>query len=548
MQLTERGHPRRRSLQPGWWCLTVAFGTACWLILGSAEGYRFFNDGRLEGRRVVEAEYARPWHPEIWPPGETLTWVVANDPGWTSDWTDEGGVTHPAPLADPAEVVPFVARALQAWSDIESADIRWEVSGVDDSLERPEWDDGHPTIFVDPGATRGSYAAVFSKRIGDSDRWGISDCHVPLSPAAASELGEEPWWDHVLIHEFGHCLGLAHAGALSVAVRHTGRPGRDASWVHPPDPLMSYGFYKFPPVPLEADDVVGASLLRPAGGWLRSTGSIAGSVTLDSEEPPAHAHVWALPLGPNPLRDRVGVFSSAEGEFRIEGLDPGDYALWVQPPYKLDAHGGFRDFAILDLDETVVGRLVRVRAGRTTDGLQIPLRSGRTSRRPPGASAATQESGPLIPITERWGTPCTGIRVRGARPFPPDGPLWFAPREERTGGDRWFGTVLTVELSPASSFDWVGPYRDWTWDWEEERFRPFVEFATEDWFPNSSVLDVSVTDWRIEPAGSLVRHVMDIAWPEATEATIRFRSEDDSCDGEPLVVCDLSGCAIRLAG
>ncbi len=543
MRSIESGHRRRRSPRTG--CrVTLAFGSTCLLILGSAEGYRFFSDHRLEGRRVVEAEYARPWDPEIWPPGETLTWVIANDPGWTSDWTDEDGVVHPGPLEAPDEVIPFVARALQAWSDIKSADIRWEVSGVDDSLERPEWDDGRPTIFVDPEATRGSYAAQWGKRIGD--RWVATDCHVPLSPGAAAELGE-PWWDYVLMHEFGHCLGLDHAGALSAVVRPTGRPARHAQYVHPTDPLMSYGFYGFPPGRLLADDMVGASLLRPGAGWLRTAGNIAGSVTSNFEEVPAHVHVWALPLGENPLRDRVGAFSNANGEFRIEGLDPGDYALWVQPLYRLDAHPGLREVAPLDLDDTVLGRLVRVRAGRTTDGLEIPLRPGRTSRRPPGANAAAQESGTPIPITERWGTPCAGIRVRGAPLVPPDGPLWFAPHDQQTGGDRWFGTSLTVELAAEHSFDWAGPYRDWTWDYEEERLRRFAELATPDWFPNSSLLDVSITDWQIEPAGSGVRHVMDIAWPESSEATLRFRSEDDSCDGEPLVVCDLSGCAIRPA-
>ena len=311
---------------------------------------------------------------------------------------------------------------------------------------------------------------------------------------------------------------------------------------------MSYGFFGFPPDRLLADDVVGASLLRPAGEWERGTGSIAGSLTLSEDEPAAHAHVSALPLGENPLRDRIGAFSDANGEFRIEGLEPGNYVLWAQPLYRLDAHGSLLEVAPLDLDDTLVGRLVRVRARRTSDDLRIPLRQGRVIRPPPGTIAAPQEPDPPISITATWGAPCTGIRVRGERPFLPDGPLWFAPRQTTLGGDRWIGTTLTVELSAAGEsafFDWAGGYRDWFWDAEENRVSSFEELATLDWVPNSSVLDVSVTGWRIESIGSALRHTLEIAWPESAEARLRFRSEDGACDGEPLVVCDVSGCELR---
>ena len=41
-----------------------------------------------------------------------------------------------------------------------------------------------------------------------------------------------------------------------------------------------------------------------------------------------------------------------------------------------------------------------------------------------------------------------------------------------------------------------------------------------------------------------MRHTMEIAWPETTEARLRFRSENGACDGEPTVVCSLAGCGI----
>ncbi|MCY4626108.1 MAG: hypothetical protein OXE58_00895 [Acidobacteria bacterium] len=58
-------------------------------------------------------------------------------------------------------------------------------------------------------------------------------------------------------------------------------------------------------------------------------------------------------------------------------------------------------------------------------------------------------------------------------------------------------------------------------------------------------LDVSTAGGDIEDAGAVVRHTIEIAWPETAEASLRFRSADDTCDGEPSIVCDLSGCELR---
>ena len=63
-----------------------------------------------------------------------------------------------------------------------------------------------------------------------------------------------------------------------------------------------------------------------------------------------------------------------------------------------------------------------------------------------------------------YGTDSSGIRVRAERPFPANGPLWFARRWRSLRGDRSFGTRLEVEWSPDAEnvvFDWAGPYRAW---------------------------------------------------------------------------------------
>ena len=354
-----------------------------------------------------------------------------------------------------------------------------------------------------------------------------------------------------LVHEFGHCLGLDHSAALSVVGREVSLFG-SRRLIHPLDPNMSYGrrlgidpeaeglgldpedsHY------LTRDDVVGASLLRPADGWKRTTGSISGVLDLPGEEAARYAYVWALPVDGDPLRDRVGAFTNRAGVFLIEGLRPGNYALWAQPAISPIAHVyQLSGYPVFDLQDTVLGRPVRVRAGRTTGGVEIPVRRGRKVRPPPEAVRTPRYSDPGTPINNRWGSTCSGVRIRGEPPFVADGPLWFTQGDWRLRGERWFATRLTVEWSPEAGnavFDWDGPWRDWYWDGAQ---------AKSFWEETRLYLDISISDYRIEASGPVTRHTMEIAWPETTELRLRFRSEDDACDGEPMVVCSLAGCGI----
>jgi len=57
---------------------------------------------------------------------------------------------------------------------------------------------------------------------------------------------------------------------------------------------------------------------------------------------------------------------------------------------------------------------------------------------------------------------------------------------------------------------------------------------------------VNVSDWRAESGfftGSTT-HVAQIAWPGSADALVRFRSEGDACDGEPVVTCTTRDCAL----
>ena len=248
------------------------------------------------------------------------------------------------------------------------------MSGVDTSLEDRERGDGRPTIFVDPDAERGSYASIRSERIGDE--WRIVDCDVPLAPFAAAALETSVWWTYVLIHEFGHCLGLSHSGTFPRFDEGRELDLRGAFGI---DPLMSYGHYYGDLVTLSADDRLGASLLRPAAGWKASTGTVAGVVTV-GKDPAPFVQVFAIPVSGGGAAGAVGSFANEDGEFVLEGLEPGRYVLWTGPLNVLFAHGGLLAQTpppLLDATEQALLLPVTVTGGAVTGGIRIGARAAR---------------------------------------------------------------------------------------------------------------------------------------------------------------------------
>ena len=284
--------------------LVLALGA---LAAAPAGAYRFLGHGKAS------------WDPGIWPPGGTLSVTVVDSPGWY-----EG----PSGFDEIAEVRRFVQQVLDVWARIPTADIRWEVVEV---ISRAEWSERRNnssrsglSIGVNTTGSRPGGAYLFSKPGSPSALLG---CYAEIV-VPRNTLFE------AFVHEVGHCLGLAHAELLSEEWLEYGRMAPDFPSYWRYDPVMSYGVRGSSVEDvLTADDMIGASLLRPAPGWLETTGRIVGRVTLPDGTPANGAYVLATRLlEPEEASYSVGVFAEPTGYFEIGGLAPGDYQLLVRSP------------------------------------------------------------------------------------------------------------------------------------------------------------------------------------------------------------------------
>lgn len=513
--------------------------------------YRFFDAGAedepLASWRLLGAEGALRWAPEVWGPGSTLAWEVVPD----SDFD--------ALFGSPAGVLPHLGEALSSWADLPSADITWTAAvGEREETEDFVARDGHSTFSIDAESNAGGYAQLWSRRrppdsVGNA--WELVECDFTLgSWAADPEDPEDREGDldlavRVIVHELGHCIGLAHAGALSVLGRMRqplfGARRQLKELEHPRDPAMSYGYGQRDPAAVPADDAIGASLLRPAPGWSAGTASISGRLHLDGD-PAAYVQVWAIPVdSEDGLAQRVGAFSNEDGRFRIEGLPPGNYLLWAHPIIERNAHGILlANGAPLDLDDTVAAVPVRLLAGRDAVAVDLPMRIGRASR--PSPDRRRDAPVPLTGFPGDGARPCAGVRVRAERPYPADGPHATADPTAFLGGDAWYAGSLVLEFSAEARdvvFDWDGLYRSWRLpDWRRRAVHVVQPREGAPYF------DLSLPSWRVVTDGSTVRHSIDLAWPESAEARLRFRSASGGCGSDPeeaTVVCRRDGCGTR---
>ena len=331
-------------------------------LFGSSPGwgYRFYRSFDQDSR-IPRSDTARSWRATVWGPGDTLVWHVLNDPLWQPHFSG------------PEEVLPLVEESLDTWARISSADVRWHAQGIL-SGEQVRGD-GRNTVSVVETEDYAGQARRWSRRRRGGP-WETEECDVVLSTDYLERLaGSNDNRLNTLLHEFGHCLGLRHA-ATTPTIRWDWRWTNSSVWQK--DPQMSYG--RDIDSALAEDEVIGASLLRPARGWHQTTGSVSGRV-LRETGPAIFVSVHVLRNEGGRARPAVQVFTDEEGRFLAEGLAPGEYVVWIHPMFRHDAHSALLSAgAVMDARDLLLARRHRVRRGQETPAGEFTLIRGRDQR------------------------------------------------------------------------------------------------------------------------------------------------------------------------
>ena len=280
-------------------------------------------------------------------------------------------------------------RGIGAWNGIETAALEIVLEDETLAAERGRAGDGINTIgFSSAERVAGGPFATADVQY---TRGRVTGCDVHLSPEYLdgwfpdSSEGLADYLARTVMHEVGHCLGLAHSAMnptwLARPEVQKRPPGHFPEGVTSlqPHPRMSYGTIRT--VVLEPDDEIGASLLYPAPDFLESRGGLTGRVVLASGAPAPFVYVASVRYTPDGALFGPGAFTDNWGQFLLEGLDPGFRHFWVRPLHQLLAHSFIGEAARAgSLELQHEHRWLEIRAGEITRAPDIELHAARDRR------------------------------------------------------------------------------------------------------------------------------------------------------------------------
>ena len=212
-------------------------------------------------------------------------------------------------------VVAQIRQAAAIWNGVASSSLRVAFGGFENSAT-PQNTPGIDVVFADlpPGVEglTGPIAATTPTTAADGTQFfPIVRSVMYLSKDLTAAPG--PSFDQsfllTTLHELGHALGLQHPFTSATMSQATTRA---TTLAHP----------------LDNDDIAGLSVLYPAAG-MKQLGSISGQITAGGQG--VHlASVVAIAPGTG----AVSAVTNQDGTYRIDGIPPGNYAVYMHtmPP------------------------------------------------------------------------------------------------------------------------------------------------------------------------------------------------------------------------
>jgi len=212
-----------------------------------------------------------------------------------------------------------IHQAAEVWNGVASSSLRLHFGGTR-NMATPQTVPGIDVVFDDnmPPGIVAQTTLTFPSDLTFLSAKGTTFVPIlrsklqlrkDLTPAGYQQSSYTDAFFMTLVHEFGHTLGLQHtftSATMSTAITRATTRG----------------------APIAADDVSGISLLYPAGGYARSTGSITGQVTVAASGAGVNL-ASVVALSTNGVA--VSGMTRPDGTYEIDGLPPGQYYIYAHP-------------------------------------------------------------------------------------------------------------------------------------------------------------------------------------------------------------------------
>ncbi|MBZ5595522.1 MAG: matrixin family metalloprotease [Acidobacteriia bacterium] len=270
-------------------------------------------------------------------------------------------------------VLTQVRQAAEVWNRVATSDLRVTFGGL--------YADG--TAGVTPGGelvfddeVPPGLLAITTHTAANSPVEGPNGSFFPITRSVMhfrSDLTQAPGPSYTegffltVVHEMGHALGLQHTFTSSVMSTAVTRATAELQ-------------------PLDADDIAAVSLLYPHnfGG---NTGTIIGTVTAGG----AGVHMASV-VALRPGGAAVSSLTNPDGTYRIDGIPPGNYVVYVQPlpptanitpPQDVNGNpvapsSAFNGVFYPNVSDPSKATVVTIQAGASADGIDFAVNHANT--------------------------------------------------------------------------------------------------------------------------------------------------------------------------